>query len=750
MNLAKLVTVTLPFLLLIPALDASGQTTYHVRPDGGDRTQCNGLANAPYPGSGTQQNCAWRHPFFALDASGNWMLRGGDTLLIHRGSYRMGYGEGDLPEDMCHQNYPWDCHLPPLPSGPDQSRPTRILGEGWDSGCPSPPELWGSGRASWILDLRGTSNAVIACLEITDHSSCFLGPTPSPDSPLPPVCLQDNCPRDNFPNGDFDYADEGIRASDSSNVTLQDLNIHGLAETGIRAGRISNWTVVRVRIAANGGAGWNGDLGEEDSSYSGTHMWHNLTVEWNGCPESYPGREPQNCWAQEICGGYGDGVGLNRSGGHFIIEDSVFRYNTSDGLDLLYVGVGHPDSSVEIYRTAAYGNAGNQLKVGGSSRLLNCFAWGNCAFFYGKPFAQRMGGMDSGNHCRAGGAALSISLPRGRASYIVNNTVASQGWACAELQPNNLDFHDQPPPDGTERVYLFNNIFKGYQVAYLDFERLSDFIGDGDPYHFTRADTDDYNLIHNCFVYDTVPLGPHIIRSDPLFANDDITDLDAHLQGGSPAIGQGMPIGSLGGLVPGDDIEGLTRSDPPDLGAYQYGGVTTCRLSCSATVPASAQVDTPVNFTGRATPSSACSGTVTYDWDFGDGSAHSDRENVTHTYNQTGTFSWRFSAEVDSVSCSRAGYIIIRPPIVPPTITSITQTKKPYRILINGANFQEGVQVFLGEDTNPWGQTMRESDSLIVLRGGRALKAHFPRRQPVRVLVRNPDGGEGVNFFPRP
>jgi hypothetical protein len=90
MNLAKLVTVTLPFFLLIPALDASGQTTYHVRPDGGDRTQCNGLANAPYPGSGTQQNCAWRHPFFALDASGNWMLRGGDTLLIYRGSYRMG------------------------------------------------------------------------------------------------------------------------------------------------------------------------------------------------------------------------------------------------------------------------------------------------------------------------------------------------------------------------------------------------------------------------------------------------------------------------------------------------------------------------------------------------------------------------------------------------------------------------------------------------------------------------------------
>ena len=33
--------------------------TYYVRTDGGSATQCNGLADAPYPGSGTGQNCWW-------------------------------------------------------------------------------------------------------------------------------------------------------------------------------------------------------------------------------------------------------------------------------------------------------------------------------------------------------------------------------------------------------------------------------------------------------------------------------------------------------------------------------------------------------------------------------------------------------------------------------------------------------------------------------------------------------------------
>ena len=631
------------FLILSMCCGVMAQTTYYVRTDGGDATQCTGMVDAPYPGSGTGQPCAWSHPFWALDASGAWRLMGGDTLIIHGGSYRMGYGGPNLPEDLCSEDYPWGCHLPPLPSGPDPQHPTRILGEGWDGGCPDPPELWGTERAEWILDLTDTSNAVIGCLEITDHSSCAYS-----------HCNQSvACPRSQYPYGD--YADVGIEASDSSNVTLQDLNIHGLAAGGIHAGRLTDWTADNVRLAGNGMVGWDGDIGE-DSSYSGTIHWTGLTVEWNGCPETYPGLQPDHCWGQETCGGYGDGVGMARSGGHWIIEDSVFRHNVSDGLDLLYVGVDHPDSLVELRRCSAYGNAGNQMKIGGRSRIVNCLAVGNCAFFYQKPFGQEMGALNSGDHCRAGGAALSINLPKGLDSYVVNSTLAGQGWATVEAQCNNYDFPDQPPCDGTERTYLQNSIFRGYQVVYLDYQRLADFVGDGDPYHFTTDETVDNDIVYNCEILS--PIGPSVFEQDPLLMNSNIEDLDAHLQEGSPAIDAGLPVGSLGGLVPATDLEGNPRTGPPDLGALEYGGAASCTVTCTATVPSAAQVNTAVYFDGSGT-NWGCQDSLHADWDFGDGSTHSDQPAVDHTYLQPGTYTWTLTLSSEDQACTKTGAITI-------------------------------------------------------------------------------------------
>ena len=239
---------------------------------------------------------------------------------------------------------------------------------GWDQGCSDPPELWGAERPWQLISLDGTSNAVIGCLELTDHSGCVEHHENS----------QVRCERDIPPFGD--WASDGIYAADSSNVTLKNLNIHGFASSGIRAGRISDWTVTDVRIAGNGWVGWEGDLDGDDSN-SGILHFKNWVVEWNGCSESYPGKMPDNCWAQ-TAGGYGDGVGTGATGGHWIIEDSVFRYNTSDGLDLLYARL--PGSQIEIRRSMAYGNAGNQIKVNGPTLIENSLMVGNCGFFDGK------------------------------------------------------------------------------------------------------------------------------------------------------------------------------------------------------------------------------------------------------------------------------------------------------------------------------------------------------------------------------
>ena len=185
------------FLVLLLSFSLHG-ATYHVRVDGGTVTQCTGLADAPYPGSGTGLACSWAHPYWALDGDGEWILAGGDTLHIHTGSYMMGYGAPNT--DWCDPDGAYDCFARPLPSGPDEDHPTKILGEGWNRGCASPPELWGTERLYHIFSLEGTSHAEIRCLELTDHSGC--------------VEFHSNpavrCQRDAYPFGDWADAGEHV------------------------------------------------------------------------------------------------------------------------------------------------------------------------------------------------------------------------------------------------------------------------------------------------------------------------------------------------------------------------------------------------------------------------------------------------------------------------------------------------------------------------------------------------------------
>jgi hypothetical protein len=114
------------------------------------------------------------------------LLQGGDTLIVAPGSYMMGYGAPGA--EACDAVGSWGCTMAPLPSGPDAAHPTRLLGAGHASGCTVRPQLWGTERASFILDLTGTSNAEVACLEITDHSPCakFHSGGPPADATTPP------------------------------------------------------------------------------------------------------------------------------------------------------------------------------------------------------------------------------------------------------------------------------------------------------------------------------------------------------------------------------------------------------------------------------------------------------------------------------------------------------------------------------------------------------------------------------------
>ncbi|MBI5525357.1 MAG: hypothetical protein HY897_03415, partial [Deltaproteobacteria bacterium] len=365
------------------------------------------------------------------------------------------------------------------------------------------------------------------------------------------------CERDDYPFGD--WASRGIVASDSASVTLRNLDIHGLASGGINAGGLSDWTVEDVRIAGNGWSGWDGDLAVGEDSNNGTLTFRRFLVEWNGCAETYPGRQPDHCWAQSA-GGYGDGVGTAATGGDWVIEDSIFRHNTSDGLDLLYLGRGGRGGNATVRRSLSYGNAGNQMKIGGSAVLVNVALAGNCGFFSEKPFAQEFGG----DHCRAGGNALALSLHRGNSSSVVNATIVGEGDVLVEVTCDESN----PDCDGSEQVLVQNSVLKGYGDFMTPGEDVGLF---WDPAGFTTGRVD-YNVVTGVKPGEC-PAGPHDLCEDPKFAGDALASFDGHLDDGSPALESGLSVGALGGLVPAEDIEGNARPSGTgvDRGAYESG-----------------------------------------------------------------------------------------------------------------------------------------------------------------------------------
>ncbi len=525
----------LPMLFLASAAVlplSADAATYYVRGDGGDASQCTGRSNAAYAGSGTQQACAWKHPFMALPPGGPARIAGGDTLLIASGNYRMGLNAPGAAS--CHQSWSWDCYMAAVPSGPSPSQPTRILGQGHDASCPAAPELWGAERTSMVLNLQGSSNVEVACLEITDRNSC-----------IEHHCHGGNCPgeinqcnRSNPPWGD--WAGTGIKASDSSSVLLRDVNIHGMANRGVLAGRLNNWTMERLTIRGNGWSGWDGDIGT-DSANSGNIIFRELELAWNGCGERYPSGEPFGCWGQ-TAGGYGDGLGTGATGGHWIIEDSFVHHNTSDGIDLLYM---KPGARVTVRRSWFEGNAGNQLKTKGDALIEISEIVGNCAYFTG--FAN----MHAGDHCRALGNALSIGLDNGSVADLINNSITSEG-DCLVLSSGG---------DSSARLNMANNLMIGKVDWRQPWEQSC--------VHYADGSSAQLSWVRNFITgvkNGACPAGS-LCTGLPLIASAGLTSFDP-----MPLIGSPLIDAANAPLAPPDDYRNYLRnSQSPDIGAYEYG-----------------------------------------------------------------------------------------------------------------------------------------------------------------------------------
>ncbi|MFC1510627.1 hypothetical protein ACFL49_03100 [Candidatus Omnitrophota bacterium] len=532
--------------------------TYYVREDGGSTSQCTGLVDAPYSGSGSNQPCALSHPFYAIAPIGNnpTKLQGGDTLIIdgsNNADYQMGYGAPNANDtSICYSAWPWDCYMRSVPSGSSPTNPTRILGKGWDSGCQSPPELWGTERANRVLNLAGSSNVEVQCLEVTDRSSCQEhGPSP--------------CNRDTPPFGN--WAQSGIVATDSENVLIKNVNIHGMAYRGIYAGRLKDWTIEDTKIVANSFVGWDGDVGAFNSSNSGTMTFNNTDILYSGCGETYPDEKPYNCYSQDQ-GGYGDGLGTHQTGAHWVFNNCDISHNVSDGLDLLYH---NGDGSITIKRSRFEGNAGNQVKTGADTKIENSVIIGNCAYFDNNDITWNSATF---NNCRAGGNAIAIAYHTGMTAEIKNSTITSNGDTITQSAGSDCL--------GTEKIVSRNNIYLG-GTEFNDGSDLSAFYwaagatGNGDGSCGSVNVDDDYSVIWNTKHIATDCDGrPNSICQDPQFEEPFVRYYSgdafrASLKLTSPAREKANVLTGMSSL----DYNSFDRGSGWDIGALEYGSYPT-------------------------------------------------------------------------------------------------------------------------------------------------------------------------------
>lgn len=536
-------------------VSTSSSHTWFIRPDGGDRKQCTGKADAAYPGRGSGKACAFKNPY-ELFTNGEYnnkdsVVEGGDTILVRGGPYRMGY-KGPNPKDYwgnCPGD-PFGCSMPPLPSG-TADHPTRLLGENYQS-CNKKTQLFGGYALGAVINLQGSKNVDVECLELTDHSQCTR--TGSGYS------ASEGCHND-YPLSD--YAGTGIvTSSGTADVLLKNLDIHGFASNGIIGAIGGEVTADHVRIAFNGSAGWNFDDGRGTQSAPGAavHATY-LTVEWNGCNEEYPITHSVpafSCFDQDH-GGYGDGVGTPGTPLNFTCDHCLFRYNTQDGLDLLHVS----GSVISITNSESYGNMGQQWKMGAMHKVLfeNNVTVHNC-----RRMSAPMSGAPDGYHrylslfCRAGGDGIAFSINDGSTYILRNNSFAGYGAVTYDISCSGTC---------TKANIVFqNNLHIGYNDP-VGGKLPAIFYTDGLPRDpFIAKDHNIYYRMRSCpFGFTEHCKNPKIVNMPAWDGEASLDGINFHLTSESPARNAGVPVP---GLM--KDNAGIERpaNSTDDIGAFQY------------------------------------------------------------------------------------------------------------------------------------------------------------------------------------
>lgn len=168
----------------------------------------------------------------------------------------------------------------------------------------------------------------------------------------------------------------------------------------------------------------------------------------------------------------------------------------------------------------------------------------------------------------------------------------------------------------------------------------------------------------------------------------------------------------------------------------------TCTLQCVAAVEDHASLAERVIFSASV-GMEHCQNVATFLWNFGDGNTSTDSL-ATHQYAAPGVYTWHVTATADSASCSKSGTITV---LNPPSITLMKKVAPPFKIVVTGANLQNGVRVFI--DGVEWTSVVYKSAAKVQITGGASLKAAVPKGVSKVFRFLNPDGGETTLVWSR-
>lgn len=602
---------------------------WYVRADGGTRysanraanglsVQCNGLYDAPYPGKGVNQNCAFNDYRFLYDDQAtynqlSWVISGGDTVIVdNTAQWPVGFSEGTTPsEPWCPGIGPYACLNPTIPAG-ISSQHTRILGRNYAS-CSADSkktQLYGRYAVITPLSLQGAQWVDVECFEITSHGNCIVHGSPNP-----------NPCNSGYPISDYD-GDGIVTSNTTANVFIQDVWIHGHTDRGVKGAIGGTVTCERCNIAYNGMAGWDFDDGSNSYCYenncygtpsqNGLWQFYDSTIQWSGCEQEYPITHTYPaafCYGQQV-GGYGDGVGSPPGGCVNIdVERSVFAYNTQDALDVGHAdagpsGAGYGDQSrcsFVVKGSLFLGNMGAGPKWGANLSpatvtdnlmLLNCARMiqpiAGAPVTFNLPFL--LAG-DTGDFCRAGDA-ISFGLRNANSTVFSHNTIVTYA-------PTTFDLQCWDGDGGCNKASLTfeDNVVLGIDNAFTyiaggraggpgDFCFLNHSSGDcGSQGPVVGSVIRDHNLWYGMRNIKGKTGYTGEVIADPQFVGEPVFSsgfpfeavLDNYnmtLSGGSPALGMGVALSS----VPADYLSRAFASEPA-AGALESGSSARATLS---------------------------------------------------------------------------------------------------------------------------------------------------------------------------